>query len=371
MPSAHLHGGAEEALVQFCIHRATAGVTGLRVVFLENGALVDRVSRYCITEIIDAGQLRNGWRLLQTIRQVRCLLRETAPDAVLGWMTKAHIYSGLASCSIGIPAMYFQMGLPDQGWVDRFSRLIPAAGALTCSEFAAQAQRKVVRHPVRSVHLAADSERFAAFGGLSLEEAKRRCGLPQHQKVVGIVGRLQYWKGIHVFVDAVAQVLACRPTVRGIIVGGQFHLEREYEGRIKADIEARQLADRITMVGVQTNVPEWMAAMDMVVHTSDQEPFGIVVVEAMTLGKAVIATIPGGPAEIVRDQIDGQLVPFGNAKALADAIENYLDDPEFSAACGRAASERAKAFRPEVFARNLAGAIQYILGLTRESKTAE
>ena len=74
------------------------------------------------------------------------------------------------------------------------------------------------------------------------------------------------------------------------------------------------------MAGKQTNVPDWMMAMDIVIHASDREPFGIVIVEAMALGKPVIASIPGGPEEIVTDGEDGLLVRSGDAGALAAAM---------------------------------------------------
>ena len=50
-------------------------------------------------------------------------------------MTKAHIYGGPAALLTGVPAIYFQMGLPDDGAVDRLSRMVPAAGALSVLEF--------------------------------------------------------------------------------------------------------------------------------------------------------------------------------------------------------------------------------------------
>ena len=71
-------------------------------------------------------------------------------------MSKAHIYGGPSAFLAGVPAIYFQMGLPDNTPVDRLSRLIPATGALTCSEFAAKLQRSSVGYRVLGVPLATD-----------------------------------------------------------------------------------------------------------------------------------------------------------------------------------------------------------------------
>ncbi len=363
MPSARLGGGAEEALLQFCRCRVAAGVSGLRVIFLELGDLVAQVeSTGCTARVIQAGRLREVGRFCRTVSSIRRELGVYPPDLVFSWMTKAHIYAGIAAKLAGIPAVYFQHGLSDNGWVDRLSRLVPAAGALACSGFAAEMRRKTVNHSVMAVQPAADHGRFAPAGNLSLMEAKRRCGLNPDSVIVGIVARLQRWKGVHVFVDALAGVVQSHPRVQGLIVGGVHTLEPDYEALLKKQISALGLGDRIMMVGAKRNVPEWMAAMDVFVHASDREPFGIVVVEAMVLGKPVIATIPGGPAEIFENDVQGQLVSFGDTNALKKAIGRYLDDPAFAKKCGQAAKIRAEKFKPEIFTKKLVESLREIIG---------
>lgn len=97
--------------------------------------------------------------------------------------------------------------------------------------------------------------------------------------------------------------------------------------------------------------------MDVIVHASDREPFGIVVVEAMALGKPVIAGSAGGPAEIIVDGMHGLLTPFGDASALATAIRRYLGDPAFAAQAGAAALARAQEYSAEAYAARLSAVI--------------
>ncbi len=98
--------------------------------------------------------------------------------------------------------------------------------------------------------------------------------------------------------------------------------------------------------------------MDVFVHASDREPFGIVVIEAMALGKPVIAGAGGGPAEIITDGENGVLVPYGDEESLARAILRYLDDHAFAARVGAAARIRAAVFDDRTYAAHVIAALR-------------
>ena len=116
------------------------------------------------------------------------------------------------------------------------------------------------------------------------------------------------------------------------------------------------------MVGKQRNVPEWMQAMDVIVHASDREPFGIVVVEAMALGKPVIATKPGGPEEIIEHKKSGLLIPFNDPHALAEAVLFYLRHPAVAREMGETARKRSELFSPDRYLEKVMHAIGELTG---------
>lgn len=361
MPTGRFRGGAEEALLQLAAHHRELSFE-IHVLFLERGDLVARMQTSGVAcSVVEAGRLRHPLRFLGTLRMIRALIREQGVDAVLGWMTKAHIYGGLAALWCGIPALVFQMGLPDTGRVDKAAALIPCAGVLTCSEYVAQLQRAVTPHPVLAVPLAVDTARFDSATLPSAEECRQRLGLPAGQPLIGIVGRLQRWKGTHVFLAAMAQVLTTHPHALGVVVGGVHDQEPEYPGFLQGEVSRLGIVGAIRFAGAQGDVPEWMQAMDVIVHASDREPFGIVVVEAMALGKAVVAAIPGGPAEIIRHGIDGLLVESGDAPALAAAVRRCLDEPALAQACGGGALTRVEEFTAPRFARRFSAAVGTLL----------
>ena len=110
--------------------------------------------------------------------------------------------------------------------------------------------------------------------------------------------------------------------------------------------------------------------MDVVVHASDREPFGIVILEAMALGKPVVAGADGGPREIVSDGVDGLLAPFGDADALAHAVLRYLGDPQFPRAAGAAARAKATRFGVERFAEEVAHAVAELVTTPHSRRAA-
>jgi glycosyltransferase involved in cell wall biosynthesis len=161
-----------------------------------------------------------------------------------------------------------------------------------------------------------------------------------------------------VLVEAMPRILARQPEARAVIVGGTHALEPDYPAALESQIAALSVEDRVLLVGFQTDIPAWMHAMDVIVHASDFEPFGIVIIEAMALGKPVIAGDAGGPREIVNEGRQGLLVPFGDADALHAAVLRYLEHPAKAAAVGRAARARAQRFGTDRYAQEFVDAVK-------------
>ncbi len=205
MPSAHAWGGAEEALLQLVEHRHTAGFSKMTVASSWKRRRVGGSGPQkgsCSAEVIPAGRLREPWKFVQCVGKLRSWLVREKPDVVVGWMSKAHLYGGLAAWFAAVPAIYFQMGNPDGGIIDVLCRFVPASGALACSEFVALQQRARTKVAVQGVALGFDNRRFDEVRSMTPADARAKLGLPATGAIVGIVGRLQRWKGMHVFVDA-------------------------------------------------------------------------------------------------------------------------------------------------------------------------
>ncbi|MFN6468765.1 MAG: glycosyltransferase family 4 protein [Nostoc sp. SerVER01] len=164
----------------------------------------------------------------------------------------------------------------------------------------------------------------------------------QGKFVVGHFSRLAPWKGQHILIDALAQ---CPPQVIAILVGDALFGEQNYVQQLHQQVAKLGLGNRIKFLGFRSDIPQLMAACDLVAHTSTSpEPFGRVIVEAMLCEKPVIAAKAGGAMELVEHGLNGFLVTPGEPQELAQVIITCLQETEMTATIAKnariTASER-------------------------------
>lgn len=362
MPLGEQLGGGEMMFRQLLQHGRDGRVEWI-VVFTRDGPMVQEARALGFeTHLIPAGRLRQLWRRLAVIRAIAALARERRVDLIFGWMVASQTMAGPAALLARVPAAWYQVGLPEPDWMDRLATLLPARGVLVLSRDCGAAQARLwPSRPQRLVYPGASLERFDAAREEPPTAVRSALGLPSDGALIGIVGRLQHWKGMHVLIDALPAVRARHPHARVVIVGGPHEPEPDYPAQLRGQVARLGLDDAVLFAGYQPDVPRWMQAMDIVVHASDREPFGIVVVEAMALGKPVVAGAAGGPTEVITPGVDGLLAPFGDAPALASALLRYLDDPAFAARCGAAAAHRARDFSATRYAAAFTDAVLSLL----------
>ena len=359
MPLGEQLGGGEMMFRQLMEYGQGQGIEWIAV-FTKDGPMVAETRGVGVeTHLIEAGRIREVGRRIGAIRRIAALARERQVSLVFGWMVSSQLLAGPAAWLADLPAAWYQVGLPSPDWMDRFATFCRARGIVVLSKDVAAAQARI--RPTRPLHLVypgASLERFETVRAESPAVLRARFRLPVTGPLIGIVGRLQRWKGMHTLVAAMPMVRARHPDAHLVIVGGAHDTEPGYGDELRALVRANGVERAVTLAGYQADVPHWMQAMDIVVHASDREPFGIVVVEAMALGKPVVAGAAGGPAEIITDGQDGLLVRFDDVAALAKAVTRFLDDPGFAACCGAAALTRARDFSAQRYATRVVDAIR-------------
>ncbi|WP_242046183.1 MULTISPECIES: glycosyltransferase family 4 protein [Calothrix] len=140
--------------------------------------------------------------------------------------------------------------------------------------------------------------------------------------VVGHFSRLSPWKGQHILIDALVQ---CPQQVTVLLVGEALFGEQAYVQQLHQQITELGLENRVKFLGFRSDIPQLMAACDLVAHTSTfAEPFGRVIVEAMLSGTPVVASKAGGAMELIKSGINGYLFQPEDSQELAQVITACL-----------------------------------------------
>jgi glycosyltransferase involved in cell wall biosynthesis len=261
------------------------------------------------------------------------------------------------------------------GWLLRRYRSRCAAVVANSASVADDAARSI--RPVCPVHLVPNPVDLDVFSpdGTSID-LDRLAGLPDPPAKVtriGLVATYGRWKGHEVFLDALGQ-LASRAAIRGYIIGGPIYdtansqlTHRELESMI----HSRRLQECVGLTGFVDPAPA-MRALDIVVHASTEpEPFGLVIAEALACGKAVITTGYGGAAELICDGQNALVAAPGQSQALAEAIAKLANDPALRAAIGQRARDTACVkFAPQTIAAQAAHVFETLAIPSRMARPA-
>ena len=163
----------------------------------------------------------------------------------------------------------------------------------------------------------------------SPREAREALGFQPDDVVIGCVGRLRPWKGQHIYLRALAELVASqpdlRPHLRGLVVGAPERHAQGYREELSTLAHVLGLDDEVTFAGYRTDVPLLLRAMDLMVHASTApEPFGRVIIESMAAGTPVVATKAGAVPEIIEHRRTGYLVEPGDPTDMARGISYAL-----------------------------------------------
>ncbi|HEX9888863.1 MAG TPA: glycosyltransferase family 4 protein [Nitriliruptorales bacterium] len=155
------------------------------------------------------------------------------------------------------------------------------------------------------------------------------------------VGRMEPRKGLDTLVRAFVSLKASRPTIRLLVIG-----EGPERDRCQALLPARLRSDVLFLGRVdQEDLPRFYASADLFVSPAlGGESFGIVLLEAMAAGKAVVASDIPGYRTVLRDNVEGRLTAPGDHRELARTLDTLLDNAALREAMGREGARRAQAY---------------------------
>lgn len=316
------------------------------------GPLLTRASTLGVTtHEVPLQRLRRSPRfpldLFRGARALRKVMRESGAESIVANTVRAAIFAATATTLSGTPFIWHMRDFwlseshPAHQRLDYLGKraLTHTTTAVVCNS-SAVAKQLPGYADIRVVHNGID---VSAFSPAPLSEGFRdKYGIPKSAPLVGMIGRLRPWKGQMRFLELAHLVHERVPQCRFIVVGGDpFAVEDDYASSVVQRTKVLGLDKVVTFTGQLCDVRPPLAEMDLFVHPGDPEPFGLVNIEAMAMGRPVVAFAHGALPEIVDDGVTGLLVPPGHVHAMAQCILKLLADATLRSRMGEAARQRA------------------------------
>ncbi len=188
---------------------------------------------------------------------------------------------------------------------------------------------------------------------------RREFGIPEDAPVVGKIARLFSLKGHDQLLDAAPEIVQRHPNVRFLLIGDGLLYEH-----LRSRAREAGILDNFVFAGLipRERIPEMIAVMDVVVHTSLREGLARVLPQALAMGKPCVSFDLDGAPEVVIPGETGFLVKPGDVRELADAISELLANPQLRARMGEAGRHRVDpAFRAETMVEQIASVYQSLL----------
>jgi glycosyltransferase involved in cell wall biosynthesis len=271
--------------------------------------------------------MRGAWDA-RALAALRRLMRARGADIVHTHSSVDSWLGGLAARSLGLGVVrsrHVTIPIPRRrALVYRLAHRIVTSGEAVARIVAAAG---IPRARIVAIGPGIDTRRF--HPGVSGAAVREELGLTG--PAVGIVANIRGSKGHQHFLDAAPAVLRAHPHARFVIVGDGIGFDD-----VKRRVKALELEPHVSMTGFRRDVPEIMAALDVLVLPSvKSEAMSQVIPQALAVGTPVVGTTVGGTPELVRDGETGRLVPPADAAALARAIIDLLGDRERARAMAR------------------------------------
>lgn len=269
------------------------------------------------------------WKLINVMKKIKINLVHT--DS-----TTETFYAGIVAKIIGIPLIWHIRVSDSEKIIDRFlyflsERLILVSKALSSRFRWIENSGKLV-----VIYNAVDLEEFDGFQMKS--SIREEFNIGKEIILLGCIGRIEERKGQEYLIHAMKHV----DNAKLMIIGKE---DEGYFKRIKEIIERHGLSDRIIFTGHRKDIASILKEIDVLVFpTISGEGFSRVVLEAMAAGKPVIATDDAGNPEAVIDGVTGYIVPVKDPMALADRINELIEDKEKRGEMGSAGRKRVEEF---------------------------
>jgi glycosyltransferase involved in cell wall biosynthesis len=248
----------------------------------------------------------------------------------------------MAACITGKPCVAHAHAYMEPTLVEKiFSKFINAHIYISSDVAGHYYNRGFPRSNGKIIHNGVDLKSYPH--NFNSKEIRSEFNFKADDILVGLIGRIDWWKGHDYFLEAFAKAAKKISGLRGMVIGEPSADEKNlrFFNMLRKRVNTLNLDDKFIFTGYRQDVPRLMSTLDIVVHASSEpEPFGLVAIEGMASGKPVVATSAGGILDIIQDGINGLLVPCKDSKAMAAAIMELALNKNKAVDLGKAARQR-------------------------------
>lgn len=312
------------------------------LLFLSEGELIDKFRKKgVIVKVIHSGRLRNIIKLVITIFEIATLIKKEKIQVVFSNCLREHLYGGLACLFASRPTTFLWHGLaPGNLWAWIFT-LPPARVVFVISKYT---KRNLFNHLLPNTKLVYFGVNIPPKSS-SKSRLRENLGLPLNVPIITYVALFMRLKGQEYLIKAAPKILNAFPCAKFLLVGDtSFPQHKSYIAFLKHLVKTMDLEEHILFTGYREDAIDIMRASDIIVNVSTApESYSTVTLEALSVGKPLIATDIGGRREVIEDGKNGILIPTKNHDAIAEACIKLLRDPvlrEKIGKCGREKIER-------------------------------
>lgn len=332
--------GAERLIVD--LMRCRDGKVNYRVLCLVQGGVLEAELRDNGIQVDILGK-RTGLDLSIIPKLVRWFKAEEI-DVVHTHLFTADLWARLAARLAGVPAI-FSTSHSENNWKTVVHRFLDRRMAAISTKVIACTDQVsgvlVERDGIASKHVEViangiDLSRFESAPAIDVTE---EFGVPADRCCIGVIGRYHPVKGHIYFLDVFASLLK-----QLVEQGRSAHLFYIGEGELRTAIEAgiseRRLGENVTLTGFRNDVPAVLSALDLVAVPSELEGLPMVVLEAMSQGKPVVAHDVGGIRDVISDAGLGRVVAAQDQAAMTAELAELASSPELRREIGLKAKEK-------------------------------
>lgn len=328
-------GGLERTVIDLVRAQVELGHRCQIICLFERGTLADELAQLDVP--VHACRKRHGFDMA-ALRLARRCLRAHATDILHTHNAAAHYHAVLASLGLSIRRIVntrHGMGAMQTGsrreWLFRRS-LFSTDAIVTVCEAARRQLLAAASIPAAKLFAIPNGIRIERFRTSDVESRSalvEMLGLPARTRLIGTVGRLVPAKDQTGLISAFAALRERFADCALVIIGDGALREK-----LASQTREPAVDGRVFLLGDRNDVAELLRGLDVFALSSLTEGYSIALLEACATALPIVATDVGGNAEIVRDGVNGRLVPARAPAALAHALHELLGDPERARAMG-------------------------------------